>query len=341
MDTVDISSDRPAREAGFKLYTPDGLQIYIKITSQASDADAHIASIFDYIARMQALGMTVSPPNETVGARIETVDAYVIGESKTGDACVYLYSAIHKLKFAIATVWVERFPELPFKPTGTVWPGTAPERDTAAAKRYLVDIPPLEIVLEPQFNPDGSPRLSKNGNPIYEFARVKGAMPVATLATAATETAAGAPTATATASVPANLLCPLCKTDWRFFNADCGHVMPDGKSLPIYSRTSPLDPGKLRIWLTINATKAAAAKRTLLPEQHAELQSTLDALTDAKPAATLTALTNHFRLEDVPEPLLCALHDWLCDNTATGRKRVSVEIERVLAAVAANENKQK
>lgn len=172
-----MAADAFKYSASFKLYDPDGLQVYFHVGG--NEQEPHVADTLAYLARLKNLGLSANPPGETPGALIESIDAYVVGETSKGDACVYLYSSDHRLKFKYATVYVERFSELPFTPTGQVWPGSAPVRDDAERKKYLVDVPEFDIVLEPQFNNDGTPRLTEQGRPIYEFARVKTTLPAA------------------------------------------------------------------------------------------------------------------------------------------------------------------
>lgn len=172
-----MAADTFKYSASFKLYDPDGLQVFFHVGGD--EQEPHVAATLAYLARLKGLGLSATPPGETPGVQIESIDAYVVGETSKGDACVYLYSSDHRLQFKYATVYVERFADLPFTPTGQVWPGSAPVRDDAERKKYLVDVPEFEIVLEPQFNADGSPRLTEKGRSIYEFARVKTALPAA------------------------------------------------------------------------------------------------------------------------------------------------------------------
>lgn len=326
----DLSAPGENAEAGFKLYTGDGLQIYFKISGRP---DEHPTRTFEYIARLLGLGLTVSPPGEIAGARIETVDAYVMSESSKGDACVYLYSANHGLQFRIATVWVERFSELPFTPTGTVWSGSAPERDLAAKKKYLVDISPMDIVLEPQFNADGSARLTKNGNPVYEFARVRGSMP--TPASTPAPAPAPAPAPDPAPDLAPKPLCPNCKQDWRLFNPDCAnHTQPGGADLPQHFQKPPLEPSELRIFLTRLALDARRVAATLSQTEYQELDAALATLPGKPTSATvermLKAITG-FTLNTAPPPVQVALHGWLVEGD---KKVAATEASLVLKALA-------
>lgn len=133
--------------ANWKLYAPDGAQV--QFTLRAEDPDQHIALLETYRATLATRGYTVSEPGLDEGQKIEEVNAYVLGESSKGDACVYLYSSKAALQWRIATVYVEHFAELPFKPAGKKWEASAaPERGEAEKKGFLNSVPVFKIVLE-------------------------------------------------------------------------------------------------------------------------------------------------------------------------------------------------
>jgi len=135
----------------FKLYAADGTQM--QFTVRDDEPAAHLALLDDYRTQLLLRGYSVNEPNHD-GQKSEEINAYVVGESSKGDACVYLYSSKPALKWRLATVYVERFVELPFVPAGKCWQASAaPERLEAEKKGFLQDVPPFKITLE-QTEPD-------------------------------------------------------------------------------------------------------------------------------------------------------------------------------------------
>lgn len=135
----------------FKLYAPDGA--CMQFTLRADEPAEHLALLADYRTQLLLRGYSVTEPNFD-GQKAEEINAYVIGESSKGDACVYLYSSKPALKWRLATVYVERFGELPFTPAGKCWQASAaPERTEAERKGFLTAVPAFKITLE-QMEPD-------------------------------------------------------------------------------------------------------------------------------------------------------------------------------------------
>jgi hypothetical protein len=155
----------------WKLYAPSGE--LMQFTLRDDDPDLHLALLDSYRAALQARGFSVSEPGLEAGEKLEEINAYVCGESKKGDACVYLYSSKTALQWRIATVYVEKFGELPFKPAGKKWEASAaPERGEAEKKGFLTTVPAFKIVLEAQ-EPDAE------GKVHWRFARVSAGTPAA------------------------------------------------------------------------------------------------------------------------------------------------------------------
>lgn len=157
--------------ANFHLYNGDGLRVQFTVRGDGEPA-ANIPMLQDTIAQLAAHGYTVAMPGLEPGEQVEEVDAWVLGETSKGDACVYLYSSNHALKWRVATVYVERLGELPFSTANAkAWPGGAPEREPAANKGYLHTVTPFKIVMEP------TGKTTDNGNEVTRFARVLDAKP--------------------------------------------------------------------------------------------------------------------------------------------------------------------
>lgn len=156
-----------AYTAYFILFHASGVQVSFGVA--ANDPAEHRQRLDGYLADLMTDGYTVQAPGLEPGEEIESIDAYVRGETSKGDPCLYLYSANHGLQWRIATVYVERFDDMPFAVSeAQTWPGdAAPARDSAAQKGYLVSVPPFEIVLEP------TGKQTEAGRPILRFARVR------------------------------------------------------------------------------------------------------------------------------------------------------------------------
>lgn len=160
-----------AYTAYFKLFHPTGVQVSFGVG--AMDAGEHKAQLDGYLATLMADGYSVQMPGLEPGEEIESVDAYVLGETSKGDPCLYLYSANHGLQWRIATVYVERFGDMPFDPAGAkVWQGdAAPARESAEKKGVLVSVPAFEIILEP------TGKQTESGRPVLRYARLRNARP--------------------------------------------------------------------------------------------------------------------------------------------------------------------
>jgi len=148
----------------WKMFAPNGAQM--QFTVRDDDPDLHLALLDSYLEALYLRGYSVTEPGLNAGEKQEEINGYVLGESKKGDACVFLYSAKTTLQWRIATVYVERFGELPFKPAGKKWEASAaPERTEAEKKGFLTTVPAFKIVLEAQ-EPDAE------GKVHWRFARV-------------------------------------------------------------------------------------------------------------------------------------------------------------------------
>ena len=101
--------------ATWRMYRNDGLPVTFALTTAAGDPAADAHALFAYLRQLAIEGYAVTLPGTVAGETVEEVDAYVLGETKKGDRCIFLYSASHQLQFKIATVYVERFKELPFQ----------------------------------------------------------------------------------------------------------------------------------------------------------------------------------------------------------------------------------
>lgn len=180
--------------AYFKLFTPDGVQVSFGVAAE-QDED-HLSRLQHYMQRLSGLGFLPQMPGLEEGEKLEEVDAWVLGETSKGEPCIFLYAAAHQLQFRVATVYVEKLAELPFKVNGARrWDGdAAPTRESAEKKGYLQTVPPFRVVMEPR-------GLTDDGKPTWRFARVHGAAPAP--ATAAPAVTPAVTPVTAPASKPA------------------------------------------------------------------------------------------------------------------------------------------
>ena len=155
--------------AYWKMFTGEGTQV--SFTVAENEAPAHLAALAAYMQAVKQQGYLVQMPGLEDGEKIEDVDAYVLGESSKGDACLFIYAAAHQLQFRVATIYVEKFGDLPFKVTGKKWDATAaPTREEAAKKGYLNTVAPFKIVMEQRGQ-------TEDGKPQWRFVRVHGAPP--------------------------------------------------------------------------------------------------------------------------------------------------------------------
>lgn len=170
----------------WKMFTPDGLQVTFGVADD--DMPAQLNSLNAYMSHLRNAGYLPQMPGLEDGEKIEEIDAYVVGESSKGDGCVYLYAANHGLQFRLATVYVEKFGDLPFKVAGKKWDASAaPQREEAEKKGYLVTVPAFKVVMEQK-------GVTDDGKPQWRFARVF-AKPAATSAPADASNGNGKPAA--------------------------------------------------------------------------------------------------------------------------------------------------
>jgi len=156
-----------AYSASFDLYHPTGLRLRFSVA--ADEATDHRGRLGGYINSLMHDGYSATVPGLEPGEEKETVDGWVLGETSKEEACVYLYSVNAGLQYRIATVYVERIPELPFKVHGAKsWPGAAPTREMATAKKFLQMVPAFDIVMKP------SGKMTDAGRPITRFDRIDG-----------------------------------------------------------------------------------------------------------------------------------------------------------------------
>lgn len=105
---------------------------------------------------------------EATGEDVETVDAYILGETKEGDPVLHLYPAHPKKQYRFCAVYPEKFDRLPFEidPDAKMWEAgmAPPEKGLAIRKGYLVMVPPFRAVRIPTGK-------IVDGKPQYKFAR--------------------------------------------------------------------------------------------------------------------------------------------------------------------------
>lgn len=167
--TPTTATAEAAFSANFKLFDPEGVQT--QFTVRAQTPAEHLAALGAYRAELAAQGYAPSEPSTGAedGEKVEEVAAYVRGTTKAGQALIWLYAAKEVLKWRLATVYEEHLGELPFAVAGQVWPGAAaPEREEAAKKGYLIEVPLFKIVLAENGQTD-------DGKPRFKYARVYGA----------------------------------------------------------------------------------------------------------------------------------------------------------------------
>ncbi len=95
------------------------------------------------------------------------IGGFVRSRNNGGDL-VYLYATHPGLQYRVATVYEERWNELPFDPSGApVYDGEqAPSKDYAISKGFLIETTPFRIAMLP------TGKQTESGHPIYKLSRV-------------------------------------------------------------------------------------------------------------------------------------------------------------------------
>ena len=161
--------------ANFKLWHPDRVQVQFTVRS---DEPGFADKVSAEIAAILSRGYVAEEPLPQEGEKLQDVCGWVLGEYKDKDSgqfkpCVYLYA--ERLEFKIATVYPEKFEELPIVRQGKLCEGPAPTLDLARQKGYF-NPAQFRIALVPQIDyGTGEPRRSEKGKVLYKFGRVVGA----------------------------------------------------------------------------------------------------------------------------------------------------------------------
>lgn len=104
------------------------------------------------------------------GSKIEDIGGWVLGETRSGDPCIYLYSAKHSLQWKIATVWVEDIDRLGVNiDNAKRWMASAPDRDTAISKGFYNEAE-FSVVMAPveSTSPAGEANKKYRFHSVYE-----------------------------------------------------------------------------------------------------------------------------------------------------------------------------
>ena len=149
-----------------------------------ANPEAYAAKAVASIAALIAAGLTIDQVKPGEGDIVEKVDCWVVGKSKNGKKVVHLYHSSNR--FRIGAAYEEKIDTLPIKLAGAKqWVAAAPpERAEAESSGFLNKCPEFTVVMKPEFNEDGSPKLF-NGGVVKNFFRVLDAPPVTPVATPA------------------------------------------------------------------------------------------------------------------------------------------------------------
>jgi len=153
--------------AKLSMWTPDGVQVFFTVADPGAITEL-VDAATALIAALSERGFTPQPAGVEAGERIETVDAWVLGETSNGEPCVHLYRADFPNKFRIVTAWAEQIEMLPIDTShADTWVGGAPERPLAERKGALQRAdPPFRVVLK---------NVGTADEPRWRLARVLGA----------------------------------------------------------------------------------------------------------------------------------------------------------------------
>ena len=116
----------------------------------------------------------VEPSGPELARKLEQIGGWTLGERADEQPVVQLWSTNAKLEFPLIPVWEEDFPLLPFSPLDSGakrYEGDAISRARAESKGY-VNPWRATVELVQELDHEGKPKLTKNGNPAYRFARV-------------------------------------------------------------------------------------------------------------------------------------------------------------------------
>lgn len=155
--------------AYFKLYDTRRDNLAVSFTVGQADATDLVNKTQALIDTLSGMGYAPNPAGLDEGERIQEVDGWVLGETSTGQKCVWLYKS--PLEFKVATVYQEHLHKLPFSVEGAkVWELTAPTRE-AAEKKGVLNTCQIKAVMV-----DTGKKTDK-GNTVYRFDRVLGYNP--------------------------------------------------------------------------------------------------------------------------------------------------------------------
>jgi len=155
--------------AYFKLYDTHRDNLAVSFTVGQANATDLVNKTQDLIDMLSGMGYTPNPAGLDEGERIQEVDGWVLGETSTGQKCVWLYKS--PLEFKVATVYQEHLHKLPFSVEGAkVWELTAPTRE-AAEKKGVLNTCQIKVIMV-----DTGKKTDK-GNTVYRFDRVLGYNP--------------------------------------------------------------------------------------------------------------------------------------------------------------------
>lgn len=150
--------------AKFNLFRHDGLRVWFEVTADtASDADAHIEALL-------ASGYMATEGGIENDETIENITGWVLGESSRGEDVVWLYS--DPLQFKVASIWIERIPEMPFSTNGAKkWQASAAPKADEAKNKNFMNTCSFQIVKKL------NGKFSDSGHPLSDFDRVYDAAP--------------------------------------------------------------------------------------------------------------------------------------------------------------------
>ncbi len=154
--------------AGFKMYAPEGVQVYFHIGKD--EQTEHLAAVTAYMKALDGIGYTVNPVGVNEGDKVQTIAGWVLGETSNEQPCVYLYASHPGLQFRVSTIYQERIEDLPFAVNINAdrWIGAAPTREMAEKQSRFNEVAEFDIVLIPHEH-----KKKDNGDPLMIFGRLR------------------------------------------------------------------------------------------------------------------------------------------------------------------------
>jgi hypothetical protein len=167
----------------FQAYTGDGLPVSVTVGAQDFETfNQYLRNLESGFPQLGSFRMLLrEPPSGALRPKEYRITGWMRGQTtdnKTGEflPAVYLYSDLAHLEWSICTVYQEMLPALPPSVNWQSAPLVGNSAPPAAQARGMRGYNPCDmtVVMMPQFDHEGNPKTTKNGQPQYKFSHVVG-----------------------------------------------------------------------------------------------------------------------------------------------------------------------